>query len=146
MNLRVPGLAALTAIFASGLLAQSPAPPAIFQNPIPSDQLAFLNQFDNAPANALIKDKQFRKLMHSVLPDCTFHYGQDMPLADAVDKVIKGSPLPVRIRDGRYLMVAGRMGPYLGGRGFVWIDLQEGIALGGFYFHPTNGEPTPALN
>jgi hypothetical protein len=146
MNLRVPGLAALAAILASGLLAQSPAPPAIFQNPIPSDQLTFLNRFDGAPSNDLIKDKQFRKLMHSVLPDCTFHYGQDMPLADAVDKVIKGSPLPVRIRDGRYLMVAGRMGPYLGGRGFVWIDLQDGIALGGFYFHPTNGEPTPALN
>jgi uncharacterized protein YecT (DUF1311 family) len=28
----------------------------------------------------------------------------------------------------------------------VWIDLQDGIALGGFYFHPTNGEPTPAVN
>src|ERR1700683_1910314 len=69
-----------------------------------------------------------------------------MPLADAVDKMIKGSPLPVRIRDGRYVIVAGRMGPYLGGRGFVWIDMQDGIALGGFYFHPTNGEPTPTLN
>ena len=84
--------------------------------------------------------------MRGVLPDCTFHYGWDMSLADAVDKVIQGSPLPVRIRDGRYLMVAGRMGPWLGGRGFVWIDMQDGIALGGFYFHPTNGEPTPAVN
>jgi uncharacterized protein YecT (DUF1311 family) len=24
--------------------------------------------------------------------------------------------------------------------------LQDGIALGGFYFHPTNGEPTPTVN
>ncbi len=130
---------------------QSPAPapkydPAIFQNPIPTDQLKFLNQFDGAPSNDLIKDKQFRKLMRSALPDCVFHYGWDMPLADAVDKVIKGSLLPVRIRDGRYVIVAGRMGPYLGGRGFVWIDMRDGIALGGFYFHPTNGEPTPTLN
>jgi uncharacterized protein YecT (DUF1311 family) len=34
---------------------------------------------------------------------------------------------------------------YLAGRGFLWIDLQDGIVLGGFYFHPTNGEPTPTL-
>jgi len=149
--------ATLSAAFAGPLLPQSPQAPSspvpaatynrtIFQNPIPSDQLRFLIQFDGSPANGLIRDKQFRKLMRSVLPDCVFHYGRDMPLADAVDEVIKGSPLPVRIRDGRYVMVAGRMGPYLGGRGFVWFDIQDGIALGGFYFHPTNGEPTPALN
>jgi hypothetical protein len=151
---RTSALTALLAAFAGVLLPQPPQPPApaskydpaIFQNPIPRDQLQFLSQFDGAPSNDLIKDKQFRKLLRSVLPDCVFHYGWDMPLADAIDKVIKGSPLPVRIRDGRYAMVAGRMGPYLGGRGFVWIDMQDGITLGGFYFHPTNGEPTPALN
>jgi hypothetical protein len=32
-----------------------------------------------------------------------------------------------------YLVVSGRSGPYLAGRGFVWIDLQDGLALGGFY-------------
>jgi hypothetical protein len=119
---------------------------AIFQKPIPLDQLAFLKQFDGAPAKDLVRDKQFRKLMHSVIPDCTFHYGRDMPLDDALDMVFKGSTLPVRIRDGRYLMVSGRSGPYLAGKGFIWIDVQDGIALGGFYFHPTNGEPTPTVN
>jgi len=84
--------------------------------------------------------------MHSVIPDCMFHYGWDMPLADALEKVLNGSPLPVQIRDGRYVVVSGRSGPYLAGRGFIWIDLQDGIALGGFYFHPTNGEPTPTVN
>jgi len=74
-----------------------------------------------------------------------FHYGWDMPLADALEKVLTGSPLPVQIRDGRYVMVSGRSGPYLSGRGFMWIDRQDGIALGGFYFHPTNGEPTPTV-
>ena len=24
--------------------------------------------------------------------------------------------------------------------------MQEGIGLGAFYFHPTNGEPTPVVN
>ena len=65
----------------------------------------------------LIRNKQIRKLMHSVIPDCIFHYGWDMPLSDALEMVLKGSPLPVRIRDGRYLLVSGRSGPYWrGGR------------------------------
>jgi uncharacterized protein YecT (DUF1311 family) len=119
---------------------------AIFQKPIPGDQLAFLKTVAGSASGDLIRDKQFRKLMHSVIPDCGFHYGRDMPLDDALEMVLKGSPLPVRIRDGRYLIVSGRSGPYLAGRGFMWIDLQDGIALGGFYFHPTNGEPTPTVN
>jgi uncharacterized protein YecT (DUF1311 family) len=94
----------------------------------------------------LVRDKQFRKLMNSIIPDCMFHYGWDMPLPGALDLVFKGSPLPVQIRDGRYVTVSGRSGPYLAGKGFIWIDLQDGIALGGFYFHPTNGEPTPSVN
>lgn len=38
------------------------------------------------------------------------------------------------------------MATRLGGRGFVWIDPQDGIGLGRFYFRPTNGEPTPTVN
>jgi hypothetical protein len=119
---------------------------AIFQNRIPSDQLTFLNQFAGAPAKDLLHDKQYRKIIKAAIPNCTFHYGRDMSLSDALDMVFGGSKLPVDIRDGRYLTVSGMNGPYLAGRGFIWIDLQDGIVLGGFYFHPTNGEPTPALN
>jgi uncharacterized protein YecT (DUF1311 family) len=119
---------------------------AIFLKPIPSDQLSFLNQFSGVAAKDVIRDKQFRKLMKSFVPDCMFHYGSDMPLSDALDVVFKGSTLQVQIRDGRYMTMSGLNGPYLAGRGFLWIDLQEGIGLGGFYFHPTNGEPTPSVN
>jgi uncharacterized protein YecT (DUF1311 family) len=119
--------------------------PAIFQNLIPHDQLAFLNGLAGTASGDAVRDKQFRKLMHSVIPDCVFHYGWDMPLSEAVEKVLTGSTVPIEIRDARYVMAAGRSGPYLGGRGFLWIDLQEGIALGAFYFHPTNGEPTPTV-
>jgi uncharacterized protein YecT (DUF1311 family) len=118
---------------------------AIFQNPIPADQLAFLKGFVGEPSANAVRDKRFRKLMHSIIPDCMFHYGWDMPLSDAVEKVLEGSAIPVRIRNGRYFIVSGRSGPYLGGRGFLWIDLRDGIALGAFYFHPTNGEPTPTV-
>jgi uncharacterized protein YecT (DUF1311 family) len=119
---------------------------AIFQKPIPADQLAFLNQFAGGSASDLVRHKPFRKLMRNALPDCMFHYGHDMPLIDAMESVLHGSSEPVQLRDGRYLLVSGHSGPYLLGRGFVWFDLKDGIALGGFYFHPTNGEPTPAVN
>lgn len=118
---------------------------AIFQKPIPAGQLAFLNHFAGAPSGDLIRDKQYRKLIHSLIPDCMFHYGWDIMLADALEKVIAGSSIPVQVRDNRYVLVSGHSGPYLAGRGFMWIDMQDGIALGGFYFHPTNGEPTPTV-
>lgn len=118
---------------------------AIFQKAIPSDQLQFLAQFAGTPTNDVIRDKQYRKSMQSVISDCMFHYGRDMMLPEALVKVLIGSPLPVQIRDGRYVMVSSRSGPYLAGRGFMWIDMQDGIALGGFFFRPTNGEPTPTV-
>jgi hypothetical protein len=120
--------------------------PAIFEKPVPSDQLAFLNGFAGQMSNDVIRDKQYRKLLHAVVPDCMFHYGSDMPLMTALDNVIEGSQLPAEIRDGRYLMISGRMGAYLLGRGMIWIDMQTGIGIGAFYFHPTNGEPTPTVN
>lgn len=119
---------------------------SIFQYLIATDQLTFLKQFDGAPADDLARDKRFQKLMESIVPRCMFHYGHDMPLSEAIETLLSNSPVPVQIRDGRYVMVMGRSGPYLQGRGFIWIDSQDGIGLGGFYFHPTNGEPTPALN
>lgn len=120
--------------------------PSLFQKRIPPAQLAFLTQYAGAPAGELYKDKQFRNLMHAFVPSCTFHYGSDKSLTDALDEVIKGSSEPVRIRDNRYVLLGGHQGAYLNGKGFLWIDMQEGIGLGGFYFHPTNGEPTPSVN
>jgi uncharacterized protein YecT (DUF1311 family) len=120
--------------------------PAIFEKPVPSDQLAFLNALAGQTSNDVMRDKQYRKLLHAVVPDCMYHYGSDMPLMTALDNVIDGSQLPAEIRDGRYLLISGRMGPYLAGRGMIWIDMQTGIGIGAFYFHPTNGEPTPTVN
>ena len=111
-----------------------------------SDQLAFLKTLAGSTSDKTVRDKQYSKLLHSVIPDCEFHYGWDMSLFNALDTVLKGSSQPVTVRDGRYMMVSGHSGPYLLGRGFMWIDMQDGIALGGFYFHPTNGEPTPSVN
>ncbi|MBB5060662.1 uncharacterized protein YecT (DUF1311 family) [Granulicella aggregans] len=120
--------------------------PGIFQAPLLPADLTYLQQFAGAPAKDLLRDKQFKKLMKLFVPGCIFHYGRDMSLPDALSMAFDGSRIPVELRDNRYLLVVGQQGPYLQGRGFLWIDLQTGIALGGFYFAPTNGEPTPALN
>jgi hypothetical protein len=119
---------------------------SIFMKPVPAGDLDFLKQLAGANSGELFRDKQFKQLMKGIVPDCTFHYGRDMSLADALDMVFDGSRDSVQLREGRYLMLSGHNGQYLSGRGFIWIDLQDGIGLGGFYFHPTNGEPTPALN
>lgn len=117
----------------------------LFLKPLPAADLDFLKQYDGRPALELMHDKQFHKLLKNIAPDCMFHYGRDMSLDEALSLVLDKSRNPVSLRDGRYLTVPGVAGPILGGRGFVWIDLQDGIGLGGFYFHPTNGEPTPTL-
>jgi hypothetical protein len=119
---------------------------SIFRTPIANNQLTFLSKFSGMESDEAIRDKDFRKLLNQILPNCEFHYGRDMPLSEAIDTVIKGSRQPVQIRDGRYVMVSGQSGPYLLGRGFIWIDMQDGVALGGFYFRPTNGEPTPSMD
>jgi hypothetical protein len=105
-----------------------------------------LSQFAGAPSGELYRDKEFHKLLKSVVPNCTYRYGRDMPLGDALDMVMSGSRAPVQVRDGRYVTLSGLQGPILSGRGFLWFDLQTGFALGGFFFHPTNGEPTPVVN
>ena len=147
-----PALLAAGLILSHHASAQQPqaavaaqAAPVAFQNPIPADKLAFLNDYAGRTAAELKKDKRFRQLMKIAVPRTEFHYGRDMPLDEAIDTVLDGPPLPIDVRDGRYVMVASHGGPYLNGKGFMWFDMQAGIALGGFFFHPVNGEPTPTL-
>ena len=143
---------ALVGIFAVAAMSQTPSPapravpqPPVLQNPIPAGDLAFLSGCAGRTTKELMKDKQFRALKKAMIPRTEYHYGRDMPLTDAMDDVLDGSPLPVNVRDGRYVTVMGMQGPYLRGRGFMWFDLQEGTGLGAFYFTPTNGEPTPTV-
>ena len=122
-----------------------PAPPVEFAGRIPQAQLAFLNDYANQTSKELWKDKRFKALLKQITPRTTYHYGRDMSLSDALEEMLTGSPLPVDVRDGRYVMVTSRGGPILQGRGFVWFDMRDGVGLGGVYFHPVNGEPTPTL-
>ncbi|MGH6869361.1 MAG: lysozyme inhibitor LprI family protein, partial [Methylocella sp.] len=134
------------AAFAQAPPGAAPAPvagyaPAIFQKPVAADRMAFLQPMDRTPAGTVIRDKRYRKLMDAVVPDSLFHYGRDMPLAFALQGVFEKSSQPAQIRDGRYLLLSSSGA----GRAFMWMDLQAGIALGGIFFRPSNGEPTPTL-
>jgi hypothetical protein len=123
----------------------APVLPAVFQNAIPSGQLAFLSAYAGRMENDIRKDKQFHNAMKQVIPRTNYFYGHDMSLIETIDDVLDVDPLPVTIRGGRYAMVGTRGGGFHGGRGFVWFDMQAGIGIGGIYFRPTNGEPTPTL-
>jgi hypothetical protein len=120
-------------------------PPAVFQDRIPAGQLSFLSGFSGQTTKEAMKDKRFRVLIKAVTPRTEYHYGRDMSLTDTIETMLDGGPLPVDVRDSRYVTVTSRGGPYLRGRGFLWFDMQEGIGLGGVFFSPTNGEPAPTL-
>jgi uncharacterized protein YecT (DUF1311 family) len=92
-----------------------------------------------------MKDKQLRKLVDTVVPGTPIHVGHDRDLSDALYLGLASPGQPSQIRDGRYFMVSSTGSPQYPTRAFIWVDMQQGIALGGFYFGPTNGEPTPVL-
>ena len=117
---------------------------SVFHEPIANDQLGFLSDYAGRPANDVVREQRLRKFMSQVVPYAPFHFGTDMPLPNVIQSVLSASPLPVEIREGRYMMLSTQS-ERGAARGFLWIDLQKGIALGGIFFHPSNGEPTPTL-
>jgi hypothetical protein len=124
-----------------------PPQPAVFHNLLPADQLGFLAGYDGKMPKEIERDKRFMQLEKLITPNTSYFYHRDRDLWEARDMVLDESPLPISVRDGRYVMVASAGGAdqNLRGRGFVWIDMQTGIGLGGIYFKPSNGEPTPTL-
>jgi len=131
---------------AAPLPPPAPYDPAVFEHRIPAADLADLLTHAGEPSGKLWRDGQFRKLVNHNTPDVMYHFGRDTPLTTAVDTAMSGSPIPIQVRDNRYVLLSGRTGQYgFSGRAFLWFDTQEGIFLGGFFFNPTNGEPTPTL-
>ena len=124
-----------------------PPQPAVFHDLIPTAELGFLAGYDGKMPKELERDKRFRQLEKLITPNTTYFYHRDRDLSEARDLVLDEKELPVSVREGRYVMVssAGGTDQNLYGRGFIWIDMQTGTGLGGIYFKPSNGEPTPTL-
>jgi hypothetical protein len=112
----------------------------------PRDQLAFLNECAGATVDTALK-KKLRAVIEMAAPVVPFHYSIDLPLTMASQFVLFSQPLSVSIREGRYAMIANTdpLGTSDRRRGFLWVDLHQGIVLGGIFFYPSNGEPTPTL-
>ena len=117
---------------------------AVFRETIASDQLGVLSDYAGKPTNEALRESKVRKVMDTLVPYAPFHFGMDRPLPNVIGAVLLRSSVPIGIRDGRYMMLATDAGSG-SGRGFLWIDLQQGVAVGGIFFHPSNGEPTPTL-
>ncbi len=117
---------------------------AVFRGTIASDQLGVLSDYAGKPTNEALRESKVREVMHTLVPYAPFHFGMDRPLPNVIEAVLLRSSVPIGIRDGRYMMLATDAGSGAG-RGFLWVDLQQGIAVGGIFFHPNNGEPTPTL-
>jgi uncharacterized protein YecT (DUF1311 family) len=129
--------------------APSPLPqqPAVFHDLLPTGDLGFLADYDGKMPRDIERDKRFRQLEKLITPPTCYFYHHDRELSETRDLVLDEAPIPISVRDGRYVMVATVGGPdqNMTGRGFIWIDMQTGIGLGGVYFKPINGEPTPTL-
>jgi uncharacterized protein YecT (DUF1311 family) len=124
-----------------------PPAPAAFKNLIPTDQLTFLKDYDGKTPKEIRKDKRFKQLEKEITPSTRYYYHYDISLSYARDQVLDNEPLPITVRDGRYVMIDSEGGgsAHMFGRGFLWFDIESGVGMGGIYFRPTNGEPTPTL-
>jgi uncharacterized protein YecT (DUF1311 family) len=143
----IPALLAASLLYTTApMFGGAPTSESLFVNPIASDQLTFLNGFARRSSDKVLRDGKYRKLIHTVVPAFPIHFRvDDESLAGTLETVLQSVPLPVEIRDGRYAMIASRGTPTLRGKGFMWVDMQEGIAMGGIFFYPRNGEPTPTV-
>jgi hypothetical protein len=120
-------------------------PPDVFDKPLAPDKVAFLSSFAGRSSAEVSKDKQFRKFVGMVTPSTLVHVGHDRYLDELFYQGLEAPGRPTQIRDGRYVMISSNGSPQYPVRGFMWVDLQQGDAIGAFYFGPTNGEPTPVL-
>ena len=116
-----------------------------FQKPIGGDRLGFLTDYAGRSANEVVHEPGVRNLVDTVVPYAPFHLGLDMPLPRAIESMLSLSSAPVAVRDDRYVMLTGTRGPNGRGQAFLWIDAHDGLVLGGIFFYPSNGEPTPTL-
>lgn len=121
-----------------------------FGRPIESGELTFLKEYAGRMADDADGKRKVKTLVGQIAPYTPYHFGIDIPLPQVLAVMVLTVPEPIEIRDGRYAMISGRLSPNQHsrnhrGRGFLWVDMREGFALGGIFFYPSNGEPTPTL-
>jgi hypothetical protein len=116
----------------------------VFHASLSSDQRALLASYEGMTAKEVTRSARFRAFVDTVVPYAPFHYGIDIPLTQAIHAILNQSDEPVQMHDGRYLLLTTSTGNPRR-RAILWVDLQTGATIGGIFFRPSNGEPTPTL-
>jgi hypothetical protein len=116
-----------------------------FGRSIEGSALTFLKDYAGRAVDDVDGKRHVKTLVSMVAPYTPYHFGADFPLPQVLDVVMLTVPEPIEIREGRYAMISGSRGPNHRGRGFLWVDMREGFALGGIFFDPSDGEPSPTL-
>jgi len=105
----------------------------------------FLSDYKDKSVRAILKDKRFGNLMKLAIPNSELRYGRGRTISATLGTLLDSDPMPIQIRNGRYVMVASGGDPMLNGIGFMWFDIENGIAIGGVYSHSTQGESGPEM-
>lgn len=94
----------------------------------------WLLQFDNRSTNDFFWDKRAQPLIRRVLP---------REVAKEVIENLSGPPDAVHVEHGRYFSASACMAHSCTDKGFFWMDVATGIALGAATPLPADAVPTP---
>lgn len=123
----------------------SPCGPALKCEALNPDHFLWTKDLAGGSTHDATLAGHFSALIADVAPDAVYHFGLDMPVAAALRGILRGLPDPITVRANRFVMLSACSPTCTNGRAFLWIDTQQGVAIAGIDFAPTNGEPTPTL-
>ena len=111
------------AVMLSGMLVWPPAPPRSTQPSPPHWLLAF----DGRSTNDVAHDPRLRRLITQQVPKA---------MTTELLGALGGPPNPLRADDGRTVSMSACMPHACPTKGFLWLDLTTGTALGAIYDAP----------
>ena len=111
------------AVMLSGMLVWPPAPPHSTQPSPPHWLLAF----DGRSTNDVAHDPRLRRLITQQVPKA---------MTTELLGALGGPPNPLRADDGRTVSMSACMPHACPTKGFLWLDLTTGTALGAIYSAP----------
>jgi hypothetical protein len=123
------GRAASVAALLSTLLAAPLAPPLAAQGAAPpASPPHWLLAFDGRSTNEVAHDPRLGRLITRQIPAA---------MAATLRAALGGPPDPLRVTDGRTVAMSACQPRACGTKGFLWLDLAAGTALGAIYDAPT---------
>jgi hypothetical protein len=129
---------AIAAAWFGGDVIASPAASATPER----QSLAWLSS-SGASFGSVLNDPRFNTLLSNTVPRINIYLGMSRskaappPLIEAVHEVLGGLDQSLTVRDGRYVMLSSCRLHSCDEKGFVWIDTEQHVVIGGvvhFFF------------